>query len=92
MECPHLGHAPRATDHCKTIPKLTKATHPGITPQSQGRGTCGIKIKMTAIPKVVMVPQVTPPKIRIAEVKGWSSRGTEASSLGFCFGASILLG
>lgn len=51
------------------MPKLTKAAQLGIIPHSQGRGTWGMMIKTTAIAKVVIVPQATPPKIRIAEVK-----------------------
>jgi hypothetical protein len=87
--CPHLGHGPLATDHCKIMPKLTKATQLGIIPHSQGRGTCGMMIKTTAIAKVVIVPQATPPKIRIAEVKDSGSVEVVVSFWEFGIGEAI---
>ena len=86
---PHLGHGPLATDHCKIMPKLTKATQLGIIPHSHGRGTCGMMIKTTAIARVVMVPQAKPPKIRIPEVKDSGSVEAEVSSWEFGVGEAI---
>ncbi len=68
------------------MPKLIKATQLGIMPHSHGRGTWGMMIKTTAIATVVIVPQATPPKIRIAEVK---DSGSVAVVLFWEFGEAI---
>ena len=65
---PHLGQAPLATDHCKPVPKSERVNQIGGITQSHGRGYWGIQIRAIAITKVVIVPQETPPKMRMGVV------------------------